>query len=132
MSEFVAGWLIGLVCLSLGVALAALYALAKFSIAAGRFDLDAISKAWNLRRAIDEAVTERVAVVGRPSFGAPQSSSRIGEQPPDPNVQQRRVLDEVAEMEREMNRMMGDSEAPRKRDRAFRNEQPAAPGAMEV
>lgn len=106
----------------MGVALAALYALAKWSISYGRFEMDLTSKAFNLRRAIDDAVDERLKSV---NVVAPVKPARPGPQPGDPNVRTSHIVDDVAEMEREMNRVTNADNEYEKRDRAFR-QQPEA------
>lgn len=104
-------------CVCLLVALGALYALAKWSVSYGRFEMDLTSKAFNLRRAIDEAVEQRVVVA---NTHVPQRPPKPGMQPRDPNVRESRILDEVAEMEREANRVMNADNEYEKRDRAYR------------
>lgn len=104
------------------VALGALHALAKWSISYGRFELDLTSKAFNLRRAIDDAVDERLKTV---NVVAPLKAPRPGAQPADPNVRQTRIVDDVAELEREMSRFTNPDNEYEKRDRAY-NGQPEA------
>lgn len=96
----------------------ALHALAKFSIASGRFDVDATNRAWNLSRAVDAAVNQRVGVARVMRYGDPTTSGApLG----DAGAQQRGRVDEVHEYEREANRLH-DDEAPDVRERF--NEQP--------
>jgi hypothetical protein len=116
-------------CVCLLVAVGALGLLARFSIAQGRFDLDASTRAFNLSNAIDHKVEGRIAnySVRRPSGERVTADGRplppISEQPPDPNVRVSKVINDVHELEREAQRMTN-SDLPSVRDGGDLPDQP--------
>jgi hypothetical protein len=98
-------------CISLLVALGALYLLGRFSIAQGRFDTDAMQRAVNLRRYMDVEVERRVAYAPKQVLTKTAGSGAIPEQPVDPGVSPRGRLDDVHENEREEARLRGEDDA---------------------
>lgn len=95
-------------CIALCVALGALYCLAKFSIAQGRFDFDATERALKLQGLIDMRVDSRIQIVESQITKAQNIAGGrvqvIKEQPVDPNVQLRGIIDDAHEAIREANR----------------------------
>jgi hypothetical protein len=114
MDSVLVGALAAVAIVALGVALGALYLLARFSIAQGRFDTDAMQKAVNLQRYINGTVENRISNANLRVVRTANGAGGIDAQPPDPNVRQTGRVDDVHEAEREAARMMGnDAEMPR-------------------
>lgn len=97
---------------ALAVALAALYALGRLSIAQGRFDTDAQQRAVNLQRYIDQQVDRRI-LYGTVQVKGPVTQTGAA---PQPNFQARGRLDDVAEAERDERRFRGEDDMPPARD----------------
>ena len=96
------------------------------AIQAMRFDLDAGAQALKMQETIDRRVAERTTAVVVGSDGRVRSLRTPGlpEQPPAPATRTSAIIDDIHEIERESNRIMGDAEYG-KRD--FYAQQPPSP-----
>ena len=86
------------------------------AIQAMRFDLDAAAQALKMQETIDRRVAERTTAVVVGSDGRVRAAALrpggLPEQPPapQPSVVTRAIIDDIHEIERESNRLMGDAE----------------------
>lgn len=104
-----------LVLLALGVmglSLVACFLMWGRATQAARYDLDAAAQALKMQEIIDKRVQDRVGVVRVASAPAPRSNqveSKYPEQPMPPGIV-RATVDDVHEIERETNRLIGEQE----------------------
>lgn len=106
-----------------------------------RYDLDAAAQALRMQNTIDAAVRQRISVMrfmvdkegNLIDSEGKAAGTRFAQQPADPNVRHSATVDDVHELEREANRVMGDADFDARDD--FRGHNMASsqpPPPMEV